>query len=94
MPVGTAPTVTFSEAIDPTSVIYGGTSGVTLLIASTSQSVPVVYSFSADRRTVIMTPVSPLSAGTQYRIQASTTTTDVAGNVFPTTVQYLFTTQP
>ena len=33
VPVGTAPTVTFSEAIDPTSVIYGGTSGVTLLIA-------------------------------------------------------------
>ena len=94
MPVGTAPTVTFSEAIDPTSVIYGGTSGVTLLVAATSQAVPVVYSFSADRRTVTMTPVSPLAAGTQYRIQASSTTTDVAGNVFPTTVQFLFTTQP
>ena len=94
VPVGTAPSVTFSEAIDPTSVIYGGTSGVTLLVAATSQPVPIVYSFSADRRTVIMTPVSPLAAGTQYRIQASATTTDLAGNVFPTTVQFLFTTQP
>ena len=37
VPVGTAPTVTFSEAIDPASVIYAGTSGVTLLVAATSR---------------------------------------------------------
>ena len=54
----------------------------------------MVYSFSADRRTVIMTPGSPLAAGTQYRIQALSVTTDLAGNVFPTTVQFLFTTLP
>jgi methionine-rich copper-binding protein CopC len=92
--INATPTVTFSDAIDPTSVIYGGTSGVVLVVAATGQIVPVTYSFSADRRTVTMTPVSPLSAGTQYRIQASSGTTDVAGNIFPTTVQSLFTTQP
>ena len=94
VPVGVTPSVTFSEAIDPTTVIYGGNSGVTLLVAATGQAVPVVYSFSPDRRTVTMTPVSPLAAGTQYRIQASSATTDSAGNIFPTTVQFLFTTQP
>jgi len=94
VPVSVAPSVTFNEAIDPTTVIYGGNSGVTLLVAATGQAVPVTYSFSFDRRTVTMTPVSPLAAGTQYRIQASTLTTDVAGNLFPTTVQFLFTTQP
>ena len=93
VPVGTAPSLTFSEPIDLTTVIYGGNSGVTLLVNATSQPVPIVYSLSADRRTVIMTPVSPLAAGTQYRIQASSVTTDLAGNVFNTTVQFLFTTQ-
>ena len=86
--------MTFSEAIDPTSVVYAGTSGVTLLVAATSQIVPVVYSFSADRRTVTLTPVSPLAAGTQYRIQVSTSVDDVAGNGFAAFLQFLFTTLP
>jgi Bacterial Ig-like domain len=92
--VSTAPTVTFSEAIDPTTVVYAGTSSVVLQVAATNVAVPIVYSFSADRRTVTMTPVAPLAAGTQYRIRVSTAVTDVAGNIFPTTVQFLFTTQP
>jgi hypothetical protein len=92
--VGTAPSVTFTEAIDPTSVIYGGNGGVVLLVAATNQPVPITYSFSSDRRTVTMTPVSALAAGTQYRIQVSSATTDLAGNSFPTSVQFLFTTQP
>jgi hypothetical protein len=92
--VGVAPSVTFSEPVDPTSVIYNGTTSVGLVTAATNQTVPVVYSFSADRRTVIMTPVAPLAAGTQYRMFASSSTTDVTGNVFPTTVSFLFTTQP
>ncbi len=66
VPVSVAPSLTFNEAIDPTTVIYGGNSGVTLLVAATGQAVPVTYSFSVDRRTVTMTPVSPLAAGTQY----------------------------
>jgi hypothetical protein len=92
--VNVAPRVEFNEAIDPSSVIYSGTAAVTLFVNATSQVVPVVYSFSADRRTVTMTPVSPLVASTQYRILVSSTTTDVAGNPFPTSVQFLFTTQP
>ena len=94
VPVGTAPTVTFSEAIDPASVIYAGTSGVTLLVAATSQVVPVVYSFSADRRTVMLTPILPLAQGTQYRIQVASSVDDVAGNGFPAFLQFLFTTLP
>jgi hypothetical protein len=92
--VSVAPTVTFSEPIDPTSVLYGGVSGVVLQVAATSQIVPVVYSFSADSQTVTLTPVSPLAAGTQYRIRVSSVVKDLAGNAFATTVQNLFTTQP
>jgi methionine-rich copper-binding protein CopC len=94
VPVNVAPSITFSDAIDPTTVIYGGSSAVVLVVSATGQIVPVTYSFSADRRTVTMTPLSPLSAGTQYRMQASSATTDVAGNTFPTTVSFVFTTQP
>jgi len=92
--VGTAPTVTYSEAVDPTTVFYSGTSGVVLQVAATGQIVPVVYSFSADRRTVTLSPVSALAAGTQYRLQLSTAVTDMAGNPFPAFLQVLFTTQP
>ena len=94
VPVGTAPSVTFSEAIDATTVIYGGVNGVSLQVAATSVNVPVTFSFSADRRTVTMTPLAPLAAGTQYRIRASTSVADQAGNIFPANVAFLFTTQP
>jgi hypothetical protein len=94
VPVNVAPSITFSDAIDPTTVIDGGTSALVLVVAATGQVVPVTYTFSADRRTVTMTPLSPLAAGTQYRMQASSATTDVAGNTFPTSVSFLFTTQP
>jgi hypothetical protein len=57
-------------------------------------NVPVTFSFSADRRTVTMTPLAPLAAGTQYRIRASTSVADQAGNIFPANVAFLFTTQP
>ena len=70
--VATAPSVTFNEGIDATSVLYAGTSGIVLQVAATSQVVPVAYSFSADRRTVTLTPVSALAAGTQYRLQVWT----------------------
>ena len=92
--MATAPSVTFNEGIDATSVLYAGTSGIVLQVAATSQVVPVAYSFSADRRTVTLTPVSALAAGTQYRLQVSNGTADMAGHTFPTFVQFLFTTQP
>lgn len=94
VPVDTAPTVTFNEAIDATSVILGGTGGVVLQVAATGEVVPVTYSFSADFRTVTLTPVAPLAAGTQYRTQVSTGVLDLAGNYFPAFLQFLFTTQP
>ncbi len=92
--VGTAPSVTFSEAVDPTSVLLGGSSGLVLQVAATSQIVPVVYSFSADLRTVTLTPVSQLAAGTQYQLQVWSAVADLGGNTFPTFLQFLFTTQP
>jgi hypothetical protein len=92
--VGTAPSVTFNEAIDATSVLYAGTSGIVLQVAATSQVVPVVYSFSADRRTVTLTPVTTLAAGTQYRLHVSSAVADMAGHTFSSFVQFLFTTQP
>ena len=94
VPVSVAPAVTFNEPIDPTTVIYGGASAVWLRVAATGVQVPVVYQFSADRRRVAMVPASPLAAGTQYAISVSSTTTDAAGNFFPTTVSFGFTTQP
>jgi len=92
--VGTAPTVTFSEAMDPTSVMYAGASGVSLVVAATGQLVPVAYALSSDLRTITLTPASPLANGTQYRIQVSTAISDLAGNAFPGFLQFLFTTQP
>jgi hypothetical protein len=88
-----APSVTFSEVIDLTTVLYSATA-VELEVAATSVTVPVTYSLSENRRTVTMVPVSALAAGTQYRIRVSTGVTDQAGNVFPTGLVFLFTTQP
>jgi Bacterial Ig-like domain len=82
IPVGVAPAVTFAEAIDPVRVLsqFGGSnSGVYLRLTSTSVVVPSTLSFSADFRTVTITPTAPLAGATQYQIVASQIY-DVAAN--------------
>ena len=57
----------------------GSNSGVYLRLTATSAVVPSTLSFSADFRTVTITPTAPLSANTQYQI-VSNLVYDVAGN--------------
>ena len=90
VPVNVAPQVTFGEAIDPLSV----TGNVVLRLTATSVLVPVTYGFSADYRTVTLTPAAPLEAATQYTIAViNFSVRDLAGNVIATTGTANFVTQ-
>ena len=62
------PTVTFSNPVDPVSALAGG---VTLYVQATSVVVPASLSFSADFKTVTITPTAALTSGATYRIQTS-----------------------
>jgi hypothetical protein len=75
--VSVTPQVTFNEAINPMSAI----ATVLLRVTNTGVTVPVSYGFSADLRTVTLTPSAPLAAGTQYSFVLSFGVRDLAGNV-------------
>jgi large repetitive protein len=89
VPVAASAEVTFNEPINPLSAF----SNVVLRLTNTGVLVPVSLSFSADRRTVVLTPLAPLAAATQYTIAVTNfSVRDLAGNVAPTT-SASFTTQ-
>ena len=71
VPTSVAPTVLFDQPVDAVSVLNAGGSGIVLRVSATSVVVPVTFSFSADMRTVTLTPVTPLDAGTQYQVYIS-----------------------
>jgi hypothetical protein len=90
VPVDVAPQVTFNEAIDPLSV----TNNVVLRLTATGVLVPVTIGFSADYRTVTLTPLAPLASGTQYTIAViNFSVRDLAGNVISTSGTATFVTQ-
>ncbi len=91
--VTTPVTITFSEAIDPTSV----TAGTVKLIDSEMNLVPTMLLYNAGTKTVTLTPSSPLAFGTTYTIVATGGifgVKDMAGNPISQTVGSSFTTLP
>ncbi len=87
--------MTFNEAIDAASVIYAGTSGISLQVAATSQVVPVVYSLlgrSADGHTDAGRGARRRDAVSAPGLEREPQTwRDTRSRRF---VQFLFTTQP
>jgi methionine-rich copper-binding protein CopC len=89
--VGTTVEVTFSEAINSLSVFDDN---VVLREQNTNLIVPTTVSFSADFRTVTLTPLALLANATQYTIALNIiSVTDVAGNRVPSAPTATFTTQ-
>ena len=90
VPVTVTPQVTFSEAIDPISV----PGNVVLRLTATGVIVPVSYGFSADYKTVTLSPTTTLAAGTQYTIAVvNFSVRDLAGNAIASTATANFVTQ-
>jgi len=77
VPVSGTIQVTFSEAMNPISMTNNN---LVLLVQATGTPVPTSMSFSADLRTVILTPTPSLAPGTQYQVIANSAVTDLAGN--------------
>jgi hypothetical protein len=77
VPTSVTPTVTFSAPINPVSAAFNG---VRLRLHNTQALVPFTLSFSADYRTVTITPNSALTAATFYDIYILNVT-DQAGNI-------------
>jgi hypothetical protein len=95
VPITVAPTITFSEPMDPISILTSGTNGIYLRFVNTGIAVPATFSFSADYRTVTLTPTTPLASGTQYYLQVvySYGVSDLAGNWYSSVTLTIFTTQ-
>jgi hypothetical protein len=92
---GTNVQIVFDSPMDPLTfdTVLGY---ATLQLNSTNAVVPTTVSFSADFRTVTLTPSSPLSAGsTTYKVVVrSNLVTDMAGNLFGPGLTSTFTTMP
>jgi methionine-rich copper-binding protein CopC len=93
VPVGKAPTVTFSEPVDPITV---NSATVTLFVNAGAVAVPATITLDATRTVVTVTPSAPLAANTLFRLQivgGGGGVLDTAGNGM-STQQIFFTTAP
>ena len=92
--IGVAPTATFSEPLDPTSV-----TPTTVRLTDTSDNLVLCnVSYSASNFTVTLTPVQPLRPGQTYKVRLQGTSpaphiTDEAGTPLATTYTWSFTTE-
>jgi hypothetical protein len=95
VPVNIIPSVTFNEPVSPAHAITVGSQniGVFMYQPAIGQYVAVTYSFSADYKTIMVTPTAPLQAGTQYQLIVYYGITDLAGNSYPSYNYISFTTQ-
>jgi large repetitive protein len=79
--------VQFSSAMDPLTfdqslAVSGSYAGAELLLYSTGAVIPCTVSFSADYKTVTLTPTAALSANTQYEVFVpGNWASDLAGNL-------------
>jgi hypothetical protein len=64
VPIGVAPTVTFSEPINPDSV----TASTLLLTDTANNPVPFTFSFGPGNFTITLTPAQPLQSGQAYTV--------------------------
>ena len=91
-PLNVAPTATFSEALDPTSVT---TTNVTLVKQGTTTPIGATVTYTAATFKATLTPSAALTASTTYVARAKGGTggiKDVAGNVLAADVTWTFTT--
>ena len=79
----TAPTATFSEAIQPSSVSYS-------FVNSANVAVPSTATYSSSTFTETITPTSPLAQGTTYTLTIRAR--DLAGNPMTSAATWSFTT--
>ena len=86
--VATQPNATFSEDVDPASVTA---TSFTVTAAGSSTPVSATVSYSAPFRTAILTPASPLAAGTTYTGQVSGVR-DTTGNAMTSASTWTFST--
>lgn len=89
--VSSAVTVTFSEAMDPTTI--NGTT-ITLRNTVTSAAVSGTLSHNSATNVATFTPASGLTAGTGYTVTVTTGVRDLAGNAMAAQFTSAFTTAP
>ncbi|HEX2973309.1 MAG TPA: DUF4082 domain-containing protein, partial [Tepidisphaeraceae bacterium] len=85
-PVNTAVTITFNEAVDPTTV-----TGANFQLTDGTAAVSASVSYNPDTYTVTLTPSSPLTNSTSYTAILSGVK-DRAGNAMAGSVSWSFTT--
>jgi hypothetical protein len=92
VPTNTTIQVTFSEAMDASTIIPAN---VSLKNTSTSAVIPTTLSYDAATHiaTLTLNP-GPLSNATQYTVAVTTGVKDVAGNPMATAINSKFTTAP
>ena len=88
IPVTTAATATFDEAVDPTTVNVG----TFVLRAASGAQVPATVGYDAGSHTATLTPSSALAAGTVYTASVTAGVTDTAGNALAAPRTWSFTT--
>jgi hypothetical protein len=89
--VGSDITVTFSEAMDPTTI---NTTTINLKVTSSSAPVTGVVTLDATSKIATFNPTGNLLANTNYTLTVTTGAKDLAGNPLPGTVIVTFTTAP
>ncbi len=87
--ISVAASVTFSEAMDPTTI---NTSTVTLRNSATLALIPATVSYNATTNTATLAPTSSLSFATAYTITVGTGTKDLSGNALASGFTSTFTT--
>ncbi|MEO5904907.1 MAG: Ig-like domain-containing protein [Gemmatimonadaceae bacterium] len=86
-----APTVTFNEPMDATTI---NTTNIRLAETATSNSVAGTVSYNAATNTATFTPSAPLSNNISYTLTVTTGVKDVAGNALAANSTATFTTVP
>lgn len=87
--VNTAVTVTFSEAMDATTI---NATNFTLKVTSSGAAVAGTVIYNSATRIATFTPNSPLAAPVNYTATVSTSVKDAAGNPLELNFQFAFTT--
>ena len=82
-------TVTFSEAMDPSTI---DSSNIRLVRKADGARVAASVSYDAASRTATVDPGALLEANTVYKVTVSTRVTDLAGNPMASVVAWNFTT--
>jgi hypothetical protein len=91
VPVTAQPTVTFSEAMDGTTI---STTTFTLKTTSGGVAVPGTVTYDAPTKTAKFAPASNLAASTKYTVTITTGVKDTAGNAMQAPFTFDFTTAP